>query len=287
VTSRYVDDAAVGQFIDSQRAMVLQRYGHAVDRSQRALDRWDARWAESLTGDVPTASDGDLERLLALARADSRALSKAFFGPRLRAGVEKLLSPMRGRVRRTQDWYSRRVSEDAGQHALDVLGINRPWSWGEESAIERLESARGSKAIEDLYGDHVDRLTKIIERESRDRSAKSDRELADRIQEEWSGIVRWKAEQIARTESAHMWEATNFVAYVANGVTEFDWLVATGPGVEPGSVCTRCLSIATLNPYTAEKAPLPPRHPLCRCTLVPALGQQWRAPSEPWTGGSK
>lgn len=279
--------AAVDEFIRSQRLMLLRRYGHSIDQSQRALDRWDARWVNTHLEGVPTLSDSDIDRLVGVARAESSVLGKAILGPRLRAAVARILAPMQERVKSTHRWFTRAVSEDAGQHALDLLGLNDTWDWEPRSAADKLVSAKGSKAIEGLYGKHVDRLTKIVQDATQRRSPLSSSELRRVIREEWENLTRDQAELIARTESAHMWEATSYLAWLGNGVTEFDWIVAVGPSVAEGSVCSRCLAIAARNPWTADRVPLPPRHPLCRCALVPSLAAGFVLPGVVWTGGPR
>lgn len=241
----------------------------------------------SLADDLPSPSDGDIDRLLAVARRG--ALKKALLG-QLRDAVASFVGDVRGGLEQTHRWFSREISEDAGQHALELLGSQERFRWESDSAPETMFSARGSDVIERLYGDHVDRLTEIVQRAADRRRPMPAGELRKMIREEWDGLRKHQVERIARTETAAIWELSNLYTLLSNGVDQFDWIVATGPSVGPPTterVCTRCLRASIGSPYAAADVPIPPRHPNCRCTLVPATNARWAVPDQVWAGSGR
>ena len=110
------------------------------------------------------------------------------------------------------------------------------------------------------------------------------------IQTQWPKLKTWQAQRIARTETAAMWTTTSINAYAANGVSQFESLIAHGPtiGIDSEAPCDECSMAATMV-FTIEDD-LPPWHPNCRCEAVPILedpetGEPWLPPDEPWAGG--
>lgn len=181
--------------------------------------------------------------------------------------------------------------EDSGQSSLDALGVNETFAWASARDFTRDGFAvRGSKIIQSAYGTHVDRLAKLVAVKTNPANPTTIRQLTGEIKKEWSAITKSQATVIARTESAHVWETTNFNALSLNGVEDVDWLIASGPsiGVRVGPVCEQCLALAALSPYEVQRMDeIPPAHPNCRCTLVPILGPEWLPPAEPWTGSER
>jgi len=53
--------------------------------------------------------------------------------------------------------------------------------------------------------------------------------------------------------------------YAREGVTSCEFITAGGT-----RVCSICLAVEANNPYSLIEAPAPPRHPYCRCSLIPA-----------------
>lgn len=179
-------------------------------------------------------------------------------------------------------------SEDAGQYTLDALGLNKTFAWASVRDFARNPFAvHGSKVVQNAYGEHLERLAKMVLDKCDPAQPKNIEQLKKDIRDAWPQIGKKHANLIARTEAANVWETTNYNAMAANGVVRVDWLVAVGPniGVKSEPVCEKCLLKSTDNPWVLadldERAPL---HPNCRCTLVPALDPEWLPPDEPWTG---
>lgn len=53
--------------------------------------------------------------------------------------------------------------------------------------------------------------------------------------------------------------------YAREGVTSVEFITAGGT-----RVCPICLAVEANNPYSLIEVPAPPRHPYCRCSLIPA-----------------
>ncbi len=87
-----------------------------------------------------------------------------------------------------------------------------------------------------------------------------------------------------------IWTTTAANAYQANGIGQFESIVAQGPsiGIETADPCEECIDNAASGPFDME-SDLPPWHPNCRCEAIPVLegedGDPWLPPAEPWTGG--
>lgn len=277
----------------ARRAEVLARHGTAVDRGLRSKIRWEARAEpafQSVLGTMP--SDAVIEELAFLATKDWGTLSKGItewvkhfndLGVRLHALFSSTSAAEAVYMSLAHD-----ISEDAGQATLDTLGIDKTFLWTNPREMNRdVFSVRGSKIIQLAYGNHINELQKMIVRATDPAHPKTQSQVKAEIKKEWPRITNYDAKRIARTEVASMWETTNFNVQLNNGVTEFDWLIAKGPLIGPPNsedVCKICLAKTAEGPYNARDLPLPPAHPLCRCTTIPRLGKVWLPPAEPWLG---
>lgn len=277
-------------FSVAQRALVLEKHGVLLDRSMRTRGRWDRRWAESIVEVLPQPDESAVGLLVEAGLADWESLEKGPVGRRVMGLIRFLLGVEF--AEKTMGVYlslARDTSEDAGQHALDVMGLNRTWRWTTVRDLPRdMFSVRGSKVLQHAHGEHLERLRKIILDATDPAAPRSVSAMKREILSEWGKLNRSQAERIARTESAAVWETTNFNAQTANGVDRFDWVIAHGPSIGPpksGPVCKLCLDMASKSPYSVGSIELPPRHPNCRCTLIPALEEDWLPPATTWSGG--
>lgn len=180
-------------------------------------------------------------------------------------------------------------SQQAGQAALEHLGLHQTFEWAHPRAMAQdTYAVRGSKVIQNMYGDHLNALTKIITEATDPRHPLTISQVKARIAERWPDLQAHQVERIARTETAAVWTTTAMNAYRANGITQFDSLIADGPsiGVQSEDPCDECVSAA--EEVHSVDDDLPPWHPNCRCEAVPVLedaeGNQWLPPDEPWTG---
>lgn len=184
-----------------------------------------------------------------------------------------------------------KTAEAAGQISLEHLGLNKTFAFANPTNMARDTFAvRGSKIIDNMYGAHRDALTKIITAATDPRNPKTIAEVKSAIKEQWPRLQAYQIERIARTETAAVWTQTAVNAYAANGISMFESIVATGPGVGISSAgaCDFCVELAA--DAQLIEGDLPPWHPGCRCEAVPVLqdpetGDEWLPPDEPWTGG--
>lgn len=273
----------------------------------RARERWYSRWERDFRAvlgaadrlaqtNLPDAlkaagavskDAGDMEDFTAEHR---RELAEAV-AQRLSAGIAQGLSAGRAGALATYLGLSLDTSEDAGQYTLDALGLNKTFAWASQRDFVRDALAvRGSKIIQNLYGEHLARLAQIVVDATNPREPKTVDELTREIITEWSQLTQSEARRIARTEAGIVWERTNWYAMRANGIGSVRWVVAHGPaiGVRVGPVCPLCLAKAAGSPYKMDELDeIPPAHPNCRCTLIPVVDARWLPPAEPWTGAER
>jgi len=93
--------------------------------------------------------------------------------------------------------------------------------------------------------------------------------LADEIRAHGVTASTARAEAIARTETAAAYSRGSLLAYEESGVVgAVEWLA--GP-----DECPECAALsgtrAPLGATFADGTPHPPKHPNCRCTLLPVL----------------
>jgi histidinol phosphatase-like PHP family hydrolase len=182
------------------------------------------------------------------------------------------------------------TSHLAGQSSLNHMGLNKTFAWAHPRAMAQdMFAVRGSKVITQMYDNHMNRLTQIITRATDPRNPKTIQEVKAEIKREWPRLQAYQVERIARTETAAVWTQTAANAYSANGVTNYESIIAQGPsvGIESEMPCDMCIE-ASFDVHSMDDD-LPPWHPNCRCEAVPVLenadGSEWLGPDEPWTGG--
>lgn len=265
-------------------------------RAWRAREKWDARWRRTLAHYMLDQRSGvNVHKLAATGRGAWGAglLRKAASVP----NPEMVADELRTAVDQEQFvngalavylGLSLDEGEDAGQFTLDALGLDETFSWATQRDFVRDPfSVRGSKILQQVYGTHIDRLAKMVTEVCNPAQPKTVNELVKEIKTEWTDVTTRQARVIARSESAAVWETTNFNAMNLNQVQDVEWIVATGPaiGTKTFPVCERCLRRATLGPYAlSDLDKIPPEHPNCRCTLVPKYDPEWLPPAEPWAG---
>ena len=279
-----------------------RRDGTDWRRAWRTRDRWFDRWGGWSDG-IFTDLQGKIgaEAVAKYAVKESGGFRKAEQDPfwrKIRAYISGAapVGWIKGAVR-AYVALGLDTGKDAGQTALDALGIDQEFAWAHPRAMGRdIYAVRGSKVIQNAYGSHLDKLTNIVVDATSPARPKTIQEVTAAIRQEWPALAKWQAERIARTETAAVWETTNMNVMRANGITRFEWIVATGPsiGTTTEPVDDHCLRRAAKSPYTVAKLEaaggMPPAHPNCRCTLIPVLtnedGSPWLPPMEPWTGGT-
>lgn len=220
--------------------------------------------------------------------------------PQTRAGVQAALASGVN----YDDWargaYSRYIgmaaqtAEQAGQMSMDQLGLNKTFAFAHPQNMARdMFGVRGSKIVQQMYGEHMNKLTQIIMDATAPKSPLSIQEVTKRIKAEWPKLTKYQAVRIARTETAAVWMHTALNAYAANGVSEWESIVAKGPSIEVDAqgACGFCGEMAA-HTHSMDDIHLPPYHPHCRCDVVPVLedpttGDPWLPPDEPWAGGDE
>lgn len=292
------------------RARILNRYGLAFDRAHRTRLRWEGRWETAIADQLALITPIDVEGLLSVAEREWRQVAKASRrGPRRRstqpdsAHTELVVALEAALARDLTDETAWRdgaearymglaydESEDAGQSMLDALGLDSTFRWtSARDMVRDMFAVRGSKIVERMYPGHIQRLRDIIISATDPARPRTQSEIRREIRQEWERLTRYEAERIARTETASVWETTNVNTAIANGVTKFDWAKAQGPSIGPPKsedVCPTCTALAAGGPYEMTGLPImPPAHPNCRCTLIPAIEEDWLPPIELWNGG--
>jgi hypothetical protein len=167
------------------------------------------------------------------------------------------------------------TSEVSGQQALLKMGLGRTFAWAHPQNMARdLFQVRGSKVVQNMYGNHLDQLTKMIIDATNPRYPKTISQVSSGIKEQWPDLRAYQVTRIARTETATIWTDTQLNAYKANGVAMCNSILATGPSI-PGSPdynpeaqiqtsdpCDECVSYAADGPYPIDEVDLP-QHPNC------------------------
>lgn len=261
----------------------------------RARERWIERTSHSFEQWLKPSNEVDLVPAIELAQDMWSKVGKARSGDPDPSRLDRLLRRIFGGIRALAGGgvavylgLAREVSEESGQHTLDTLGLNQTFRWTTPRDMARdIHAVRGSKVLALAANEHLDRLRDIIIRATDPAKPKAMGEIVAEIEREWSVLRRWQAERIARTETAAVWETTNFNALYLNGVTQVDWVIASGPSIGPPKSyppCDDCVEIAAQNPWVVTDVELPPKHPNCRCTLVPVYDADWLPPAETWHG---
>lgn len=212
--------------------------------------------------------------------------------------------------------FATRAGSEAAELTIEAMGRGDAFTWRDvRDQVEREARVAGSKIIQQIQVNHVDRLTDLVLDKVRPGSPKTIAELTADIMAEWPGVAKRAAERIARTESARVWEQANFRVMQANGIKRVKWLIASGPSIGKvvggrlvGPVCPICLENNAAgfvalelgeaddgllpSPTGLGSGPglgggfggvfpsghtMPPAHPNCRCTLLPDL-EGWLPP---------
>ncbi len=182
------------------------------------------------------------------------------------------------------------TSESAGTYALKRMGLQQTWAWAHPQNMARdLFAVRGSKIVQNMYGEHMTKLSEIIARATDPRNPMTMHQVKAEIKTEWPALRKHEVERIARTETAAVWMQTSANAYLANGISEFESTIAHGPsiGIISWAPCDLC--VEATGGTRSLSVDLPPYHPNCRCEISPVLedefGNPWLPPDEPFTGG--
>ena len=304
------EDAQLRALYDLRARVHRVRFSKKVDfrvweATWRAKERWERRWLRwsiDLQADLLTRSDIDAGVIAAMKTQKSRRFRKASNDDRQQQLIDDLIGRVSSGVDQTA-WVNGAATsyirmaldtgETAGQFSLDTLGINKTFAWANPRNMGRdLYSVRGSKIVANMYDNHFSTLAQMIVDGTEPGSPQTIGEIVKQIREEWPNVTRYQAERIARTETAAVWENLNMNSMIANQVPGANVLVATGPSVGTITmpVCSTCSGIVKAGPWTpASRAPRPPFHPNCRCTLVAELeyedGRPWLPPADAWNGG--
>lgn len=284
---------------DLERHVFLQR-GDSDDwrRAWRAREKWFERYERAAEGwyeDLQSRTNLDAavrEATRAWSRTQRR-IRKAAPPPsrdEVIAALRQGLDPRaweRGAVS-AYVGLALDIGEDAGQFALDALGIDKTFQWASpRDFVMDPFRVQGSKVIQGTYGEHLNKLAGAVIRATRPGQPLGHGEVVRVIREEWSELRPWQARRVARTETARAWETINHNAMRLNGVRQIEPIVATGPsiGVETSAVDETCTDIAANGPYDMDDADMiPPYHPNCRCTVLPVYPDGWLPPRDPWAG---
>ena len=269
-------------------------------RAWRQRQRWENRWAGAWYDFFESQHRGvDVERLVQGGQALWRPATRKFMKAASAPSPEELTTvameiAVKGFIKAAGSMYATlalQEGEDAGQATLDALGLHETFEWaGIRSFAENPFNVRGSKVIQGIYGEHMKKLARLVLIKTDPAAPKPMGQLVKEIRQEWPAISRQHATTIARTESAYVWETTNWNALMLNGVQQIEWLIASGPSIGPPKsmeVCERCLERAALSPYLMDDVEdLPPLHPRCRCTVIQRYDPEWLPPAQPWTGST-
>jgi hypothetical protein len=261
----------------------------------RARLRQEKAWADTFEQiSIDLLSRLNLQAALTYARSEQRpsifvrkALSEEELLKRLTAEFD-LTSWEQGAVR-LYIGLALHTGETAGQYALERLGLNQTFSWADVRSMAQDQLAmRGSKIIQSMYGNHLNRLSELITEATKPDAPETIAAVEAKIIEEWPKLTRFEAERIARTETAAVWTSTSMNTYAANGVKEWESLVAQGPsiGINSFGACDLCIERAAGSPFPIDYVDMPPWHPNCRCEAIPVLADDWLPPMEPFAGGT-
>lgn len=282
---------------------MLEKRGdaNAWRRAWRQRGRWERRWASAWYDRfTKTQRQIDLEQTIKTAQSMWRPASLRFKKAKGEPSTEELATVIT--VQLSQEAFTKSAGamyvelalaegEDAGQFSLDALGLHKTFEWAGIRDFEANPFAiRGSKVIQGIYGEHMKQLARLVLEKTNPAEPKTIGQLTKEIKAAWPDVTRKHALTIARTESAHVWETTNWNALTLNGVREVEWLVASGPSIGPPKsyeVCELCLEKAANSPYVMDDVEeIPPLHPRCRCTVIQRYDPEWLPPAEPWTGAA-
>jgi len=128
--------------------------------------------------------------------------------------------------------------------------------------IRELETVytRNYQGLEDITEDIDRQIGRILSESLKD--GWGTQRTADRINNEINDIQRTRARALARTEILHTHNTSTLERYKQFDVAEVEILTH--------NPCSECAAIEAGDPYEIGSAPIPPFHPNCVCTIVPA-----------------
>lgn len=143
----------------------------------------------------------------------------------------------------------------------------------DDPIVSALSERYVGELITELQGTTRDAVSALIERTIEDGQAAASgatpfelgTAIRDAVREEFSGYERWRADRIARTETATVYNQGSALAYHQNGITHV--VISDGQG-ENG--CEECEAVDgeiwTIEEFLAE----PTAHPNCTRSASPA-----------------
>lgn len=188
-------------------------------------------------------------------------------------------------IRGLIDKAANRVSYTYGNHPADDWRVVNPAVYAaiENAAVHLCETTQ--QWIEQATGDEAAKIIDQIRRDllAHQKSGQTLASLTDKLATYFDQSVRWKARQIARTESARAYNTGYLLATQDDPwVVGYEWLLSD-------DACDYCKRIGSIGdrgrrirkndifhfdgkaagPYQAIIAP--PLHPNCFCTIIPVL----------------
>jgi len=133
-----------------------------------------------------------------------------------------------------------------------------------------------------VAGTHAQDVAGMLVNATDPRNPMTIAQAAGQVKDQLGDVASWKAEQIARTETARAYGETALNTMKQNGIDEYRLLTAAGsPAASINPVCDTCMDAAAegwVDIATGFRTgPMPPFHPNCRCD-VGANTQGWLPP---------
>lgn len=170
-----------------------------------------------------------------------------------------------------------------GAEAIEALGIS--WDANNEERSKFLDSYT-VRLSERITKEQRNQLKEAI-RSSID-EGESTREATDRVFEALNLDEKWKAERIARTESARTYSQGELTSWKEAGVEGKQWILAAGSCPICDEIAKKYEKAISLQDnffdkghsvdtaegkftFDYEDIDSPPAHPQCRCTVVPVV----------------
>lgn len=187
-----------------------------------------------------------------------------------------------------------------GQLALESLGLSGSFNLTNPALLDNLRHGISTIRAPGSFETTRAHISQALIRGASagldmDKTARLVRQM---VSEEWPNLSRGRARVIANTEVTRNTSWASQETYRHNGIAQMGWLTA-----QDVKVCPVCEAFAsqevgtsgdwyettqTISPQNPEgwKAPYPPAHPSCRCSLVPVIPANWTKPIEPWRGST-
>jgi len=133
-----------------------------------------------------------------------------------------------------------------------------------------------------VAGTHAQDVAGMLVNATDPRNPMTIAQAAGQVKDQLGDVASWKAEQIARTETARAYGETALNTMKQNGIDEYRLLTAAGsPAASINPVCDTCMDAAAegwVDVATGFRSgPMPPFHPNCRCDIG-ANTQGWLPP---------